>query len=539
MVEVRVSTDGPVAGRYRLLGILHEEEGRIHWLGQDVVTARPVGLARTRLPAHLCGETAGDVAARMLRETEAVEAACPGRVPALVDVVTVAAGDVRDGGGEGGGSVWTVTEGTAGPPGGVCVGRGPVDPVRAARTGLAVLDVLAAAHGAGIVHGDLSPGQVLVGERGEAMVTGFGLMGAAVSPRVTAPSYASPEQARGEGAGPASDLWALGAILYTMVEGRPPFRDRGPVEATLRAVGRLPLRSPLNAGPLGPAIQGLLRRDPSERLPEPVVRKALTRIVRTEAAEAARADSARLRGPCAAARHRARTWGGRRPGRTAPLWPAVAVAAVAAAIAVAAAVLPGGGSPAAAPAPSRAASGGPSATATGRQAPSAPATAPAPPPAGGDPPAGYVRYEAPEGFAIDLPRGFERRTADGFPGLSYRVTFRADGDPRTLAVTYSERLGADPVAVWSALEPALRRRFTGYERVGGIRAVTYRGREGADIQWLSGTGSDRERTFGRGFLLGAHRGYSLRWTTPAGDWDTAANRQALAVFLRSFRDTSG
>src|SRR5262249_10143373 len=147
------------------------------------------------------------------------------------------------------------------------------------RIGLGILDVLEAAHRRGVTHGDLSPGQVFVQEGGGVVVTGFGLIGTSVTQRVTAPTYASPEQARGSSAGPAADQWALGARLYAMVGGRPPFKDRGPVEATLRAVDRLPLRAPTNAGPLAPAVTGLLRRDALERVPEPVVRASLTRIV--------------------------------------------------------------------------------------------------------------------------------------------------------------------------------------------------------------------------------------------------------------------
>lgn len=115
------------------------------------------------------------------------------------------------------------------------------------------------------------------------------------------------------------------------------------------------------------------------------------------------------------------------------------------------------------------------------------------------------------------------------------MTFGASGDARTLAVTYSERVGPDPVAVWrDEVEPGLKR-TGGYRRVGEIRATTYQGRSAADMDWLSGTGEDRVRTFGRGFLLGGRRGFSLRWTTPAADFGAAVNRQALEVFLTTFR----
>ncbi|MEY2248377.1 serine/threonine protein kinase, partial [Streptomyces sp. BF23-18] len=155
--------------------------------------------------------------------------------------------------------------------------------------------------------------------------------------------------------------------------------------------------------------------------------------------------------------------------------------------------------------------------------------------AGATLPSGFSVYRAPQGFAVALPSGWKPVETQSSDDLAYRVTFGAGGDPRTLAVTYSTQLGPDPVAVWSAKEPNLRAVSTGYERVGAIRPVTYHGMKGADMEWYSVVGGVRVRTLGRGFLIGENRGFSLRWTTPADDWDTAANRQALKVFFDSFR----
>jgi hypothetical protein len=122
---------------------------------------------------------------------------------------------------------------------------------------------------------------------------------------------------------------------------------------------------------------------------------------------------------------------------------------------------------------------------------------------------------------------------------SYRVTFGAGGDPRTLAVTYSTVVGPDPVAVWrDTVQPRLEK-LDGFRRIGAIEATTYQGHKAADMQWLNDTGGGRVRTFGRGFLLGGGRGFSLRWTTPAADWDNRANREALQTFLRTFRTPQG
>ena len=97
----------------------------------------------------------------------------------------------------------------------------------------AMLSGLAAAHRAGIVHRDLKPSNILIDANDEPRVTDFGLAKRLSSGTdltlsgqvVGSPSYLSPEQAAGQGsrAGPASDVYALGAILYHRLTGRPPF----------------------------------------------------------------------------------------------------------------------------------------------------------------------------------------------------------------------------------------------------------------------------------------------------------------------------
>ncbi|MGW1135379.1 serine/threonine protein kinase [Streptomyces griseoluteus] len=522
MGKAHVSAHGLIAGRYRLLEVVHSETNRVCWYGEDVEAERPRLLTQVGLPEGTDEDTARRIGARVLRGSETVGLLRPGRVATVVDAVTEA------------GTLWTVAEWIDGTPlGQLCAEKGMFSYVRAARIGLELLDVLEAAHAEGITHGELSPGQVFVSAEGGVVVAGYGLVGATLAPRLTAPSYASPEQARDERVGPATDLWALGAILYTMVEGRSPFRDRGLFEATLRSVDRLPLRNPLRAGPLARAVQGLLRKDARERLSAPVVRDALARALREDPGTVGAAPPRpRLRGVCAAARYAGRSW--RR--RTLAAGTALALVTIGLAVLAATHRLPG------------ADSGGSSAAGTASRPPaSASATTPPGGSAGGGPsqppatatpttlPSGYRLYRAPEGFSVALPAEWSRVRTTRVPGPAYRVTFGASGDARTLAVTYSERVGPDPVAVWrDEVEPGLKRKG-GYRRVGEIRATTYQGRSAADMDWLSGTGEDRVRTFGRGFLLGGRRSFSLRWTTPAADFGSAVNRQALKVFLTTFR----
>ncbi|MFB8246831.1 serine/threonine-protein kinase [Streptomyces sp. NPDC055952] len=547
MGRAHVSTHQPVAGRYRLLEIIHRETNHICWYAEDLgagENSRPCLVTRTGLPEETTPGPGRRAAARLLRTSEAMTLLCPGRIAAVVDAV------------EEPGVLWTATEWIDGTPlGQLLAEQGTFNYVRAARIGLELLDVLDAAHTEGITHGELSPGQVFVREDQSVVLTGYGLAGATLAPRLTAPAYASPEQARDERVGPETDLWSLGALLYTMVEGRPPFRDRGRPETTLKAVDRLPLRTPVRAGPLTQVVQGLLRRDARERLTRPVVREALLRALGGGSdAAAAALPAPRLRGVYAAVRPGGPAWSR----RTMVAGTALAVVTVTVAVLAATQGLPGtdaGGDAADAPArpPASATSpgvgtdspapGGPPAPApTPSPTTGPPSSSPAPPPSAPATalPPGFRRYRAPEGFSVALPEDFERLDTDRQGDLAYRVVFGTDGDGdgRTLAVTYSARVGPDPVAVWrDDVEPDLKE-SAGYRRIGGIRATTYQGREAADMEWTAYSGGTRVHTFGRGFLLGGGRSFSLRWTTPDADWRDRENEEALRTFLRTFRPGS-
>ncbi|MFG2690947.1 serine/threonine-protein kinase [Streptomyces sp. NPDC048405] len=538
MVRAHVSPHELVAGRYRLFEVVLRETNRVCWSGEDATTGRPCLVTQIALPQDRAGETGRRAPGRVIRTGEAMASLCPGRIAAVSDAVVVD------------GTLWTVSEWVGGVPlGDLLDRRGAFGHARAARVGLELLAVLEAAHAHGVTHGELSPGQVFVREEGSVVVTGFGLAGATLAPRLTAPAYASPEQARDERIGPAADLWTLGAILYTMVEGRPPFRDRGRPEATLRGVDRLPLRTPVRAGPLTEAVQGLLRKNSRERPTRPVVRAALVRALAEDPeAAAGEAIPPGPRGRYAVAR----SAGGDRPRGTVVAGIALALVTVAVTVLAVTGRLPGtGGDDATGAGTGQRPSSPTTGTGTGER-PSAPAAPPtgsassspsgppgtsaSPSPPGSPPPAGFRRYAAPEGFSVALPDGWRRLDTARVPDGAYRVVFGASGDPRTLAVTYSRRAGDDPVAVWrDDVEPGLAR-SGGYRRIGDIRATTYRGREAADMEWLAGDDGARVRTFGRGFLLGGGRSFSLRWTTPAGDWGDTGNERALAAFLGTFRE---
>ncbi|TGZ16108.1 serine/threonine protein kinase [Streptomyces sp. S816] len=134
-----------------------------------------------------------------------------------------------------------------------------------------MLRALRAAHSAGVLHRDVKPGNVLLGRDGRVLLTDFGIAQIEGDSTITrtgevvgSVDYLAPERVRGHDPGPASDLWALGATLYTAVEGRSPFRRTSPL-STMQAVVEEEAEQPVNAGPLGPVISALLRKEPERR----------------------------------------------------------------------------------------------------------------------------------------------------------------------------------------------------------------------------------------------------------------------------------
>ena len=139
------------------------------------------------------------------------------------------------------------------------VSAGPVEPSDAARITSQVAEALQYAHEQGVVHRDVKPSNVLLGADGMPWVTDFGLAKAlgeesgmtATGEAVGTPNYMSPEQAEGEGeVGAASDVYGLGAVLYALLSGRPPFLSPT-VLGTLRMVRE---REPIPLRVLEPAV---------------------------------------------------------------------------------------------------------------------------------------------------------------------------------------------------------------------------------------------------------------------------------------------
>ncbi len=139
--------------------------------------------------------------------------------------------------GEDDGRVFIVMEFVAGRNlGRVIHDEAPADPSRVARIGAEAADALAHAHAHGVVHRDISPGNVMIPVDGRTRILDFGIARASrgssarsgADAHGTVP-YVSPERLRGEPADQRTDVYALGAVLYELLTGAAPRRDAGPI----------------------------------------------------------------------------------------------------------------------------------------------------------------------------------------------------------------------------------------------------------------------------------------------------------------------
>ncbi|MCX3060321.1 serine/threonine-protein kinase [Streptomyces beihaiensis] len=271
-----------LAGRYRLGAVLGRGGMGTVWRAKDETLGRTVAVKELRFPSSIDEEEKRRLVTRTLREAKAIARIRNNGAVTVFDVV-----DEDD-------RPWIVMELVEGKSLAEAIREdGLLEPRRAAEVGLAILDVLRSAHREGILHRDVKPSNVLIAEDGRVVLTDFGIAQVEGDPSITstgmlvgAPSYIAPERARGHKPGPAADMWSLGGLLYAAVEGSPPY-DKGSAIATLTAVMTEPLDPPKNAGPLEPAIYGLLAKDPDQRLDDQGARALLEAVVHAPEPKAA------------------------------------------------------------------------------------------------------------------------------------------------------------------------------------------------------------------------------------------------------------
>nr|WSX54435.1 serine/threonine protein kinase [Streptomyces sp. NBC_00974] len=392
------------------------------WRAADELLGRPVAVKEL----HLGEGDEGGVAAGALREARAVAHVRHPHVVVVHDVV------------EHDGRPCIVMELVDGGSLADLIGAGKtLTPVEAARTGLALLGALTAAHGRGVLHRDVKPANVLMeADTGRVVLTDFGiarLSGATTISEtgafVGSPEYTAPERMHGAEAGPASDLWSLGTLMCAALTGESPFR-RDSLGGILHAVVSGEIRPPAQAGPLLPVIRGLLERDPERRMTAPEAERLLSaylagaslgpadRIPGVVSGRASAFTSGRgtapgfegLTAPAVAPRPTARQLVATRPGLRAGLIAAALV--LVASGALAGASLLGDEDTAGGRVPREAAGAPRTPEASEPASPPATPSASAGSTAEGALPAGYRAIADPQGFGIAVPEGYQRATDD-------------------------------------------------------------------------------------------------------------------------------
>ncbi|ETK36436.1 serine/threonine-protein kinase, partial [Microbispora sp. ATCC PTA-5024] len=247
-----------VGGRYQLMEPIGRGGMGVVWRAHDRLLDRAVAVKEVRYDSAM-GDELSDLNRRTMREARAA-----GRLthPNVVVVHDVIEEDERP---------WIIMQLVQSRSLGQVIREdGPLSPERTIEIGLQILDALRAAHRQGVLHRDVKPENVLLTDDGRVVLTDFGIARLEADSTMTrtglvgTPAFIAPERLRGEAARRESDLWSLGATLYTAAEGRPP-HDRGMAMATMHAVLNEDPAPAARAGRLGPVLMRMLAKEPADR----------------------------------------------------------------------------------------------------------------------------------------------------------------------------------------------------------------------------------------------------------------------------------
>ena len=263
--------------RYRLVEPVGKGGMGQVWRGYDEILKRSVAVKEILLPGGLEGTERDYLIARTLREARAAARLHHPGIVTVYDAIHFA--DVP----------WTVMEFVSGPSLQEVITRDERLPwEQVAELGIDLADALSHAHAAGVVHRDLKPSNVLRAGR-RTVLTDFGVARildattelTAEGALIGTPQYMAPEQIEGGSIQAPVDLWALGATMYTAVEGRRPF-DGPTLTAILAAILTRPPPILQHAGPIAALISALLSKAPSQRPDTASVIQQLTALLRPD-----------------------------------------------------------------------------------------------------------------------------------------------------------------------------------------------------------------------------------------------------------------
>ncbi|MEU3872525.1 MULTISPECIES: serine/threonine-protein kinase [Streptomyces] len=526
---------GLVAGRYRLGRKIGRGGMGTVWRATDELLGRQVAVKELHVDDQLSAQEARAQRDRLLREARTVALIKHPNVIVMHDIV------------EQDGRPWIVMELVEGRSLSARLSaQGPVGPREAARIGVALLGALRAAHASGVLHRDIKPPNVLLEEAtGRVVLTDFGIAQVSGVTTITetgafvgSPEYTAPERMSGGRAGPESDLWSLGVLLCTAMQGESPFH-RDSLGGILHAVVYDEIRPPGVTGPLLPVVRGLLERDPARRmgpdeaerllraylesgvLPAPAARPLPPAPTRREpllpvSDPVSDPVSAPVGDPVGGAR-----------GRTALMAALTVVTLAGMGAGVAALLMQRDREAALDDRP-------PSAAVRTQQFPP-PSLPPPPASASVAAPAGYHAVQDPAGFAMAVPDGFTRSFEPP------RVFYYAPGKEFRIGVLIQDVQEGGPIAAMRSSAAVAPDRYPGY-RDGRVERTTHHGNRAASWEFTWNGFAEQESRA----PVGARHTYDLAWdegermydvwvSSPVGKADEGRQYfdTALSTFVRT------
>ncbi|MCF8570483.1 protein kinase [Gordonia sp. HY002] len=254
-----------VAGRYRLVRQIGRGGMGAVWLARDTLLDRDVAVKQVLSTAGMSDEESLTNRQRAMREGRLAARLSHRNAIGMHDVAL----DGED--------PWLVMEYLPSHSvADVLRDNHTIAPIEAAQIAAQVADAIAEAHASGIIHRDIKPANILIANTGRNVglvkITDFGISRAKDDVSLTqtgivtgTPAYFAPEVARGDEPGEPADVYSLGATLYTMVEGRPPYGDTDNYIATLHRAANAQIDPPTRAGALEPVMLHLLEPAPAAR----------------------------------------------------------------------------------------------------------------------------------------------------------------------------------------------------------------------------------------------------------------------------------
>jgi eukaryotic-like serine/threonine-protein kinase len=477
-----------VADRYELEEVLGRGGMGTVWRARDTLLQRPVAVKEIEFPAASGGQDLVVVKERAIREARNAAALSHPNVISVYDTVH------EDG------RAYIVMEFVEAPTLATLIERdGPMAPDAVATIALDILDALEVAHKAGIIHRDVKPANVMVPRGGRAKLADFGIATVVDDPKLTStgmvlgsPQFMAPEQANGSLSAAETDLWALGATLYYMVEGVSPF-DRGEPIPTLAAVVHDEPRPPVRAEQLAPLITELLQKDPAARPSTTQIRDVLEHVASDKAQPTNETPVQHVRSDK----------GTRARGRSMVVWLTALLVVVGGSLFLATRPEP----------ESRPGAG------TGNEKPERETA--------GTVPANWIEYQDPDtGYTISHPPGWSV-----VPLGDTRTDIRHPSNGSYLRVDWTDSPGDDPVAAWESFSDSFGARHENYSEL-RIEAVEFRGYDAAAWEFTYSEAGTDLHAIDLGFVTGEY-GFALNFQTRAEDW--ASSQQTFERFKASFR----